>query len=119
MRRPVVLALTITLLLPATASATTVSLSKREARREAVYFVKERANERDWSWATWYDVEPAYKCSRTNARIVWCDFDLVDETDMDDDGYVYGCADSVRIRETRTHYYAKFSPNPDCGYYWE
>ena len=101
---------------PATASAS--YLYKSEARSEAKHFVKERVNQRKWSWATWWWVEPATKCSRRTSSVVECDFQLVDEEDVDEDGTYYGCEDTVRIRETPRYYYATYPFNADCDYGW-
>ena len=99
-------------------SASAATLTKREARWEARHFVKERVNEREFSWVTYWHVEPAYKCARVTDRVVECDFDMVDESDVDGDGYEWGCADTVRVRESRRFDWASYSSSPDCGYYY-
>lgn len=113
-----VLAVTVVVLFAMTATATAATLTKREARGQAKHFVSERVNEREFSWVTFWQVEPAYRCARITDRVVKCDFDLVDETDLDEYGYEWGCADTVRVRETRRYYWASFSLSPDCGYYY-
>lgn len=118
MRRTVAATLVAGLLLTAPATADAITLGKREARAVALDILEERFNERRFNWVTWWDVEPARKCSRRGPRTMLCDFQYIDENDVDEEGYMYGCEDTIRVRESSESYWYSFPQRPDCGYWW-
>jgi hypothetical protein len=118
MRRLLIVVMAVALLAATPSVAHAYYLSKSEARAEAKHFVREHVKKRAWSWATYWSVERAYKCSRATPSIVECDFQMVDEEDVDEDGSYYGCDDTVRVRATRRWFYATYPYDADCGYNW-
>ncbi len=111
-----VLALTI----PAIAPAAGVYLAKKEARRVAVSFiVTEMQNMPDWSDERDYSVDSPRACVRKRATVVECGYAIWDPAVVDDEGRMYGCEDTIRIRETRRRYLRSYPYEPVRGFLFE
>ncbi len=105
------------LAVPAAAPAAGVHLTKKEARRVAVSFIEtEMQNMPDWSDERDFSVDSPRACVRKRATVVECGYAIWDPAAVDDEGGMYGCEDTIRIRETRRRYLRSYPYEPDCGF---